>query len=488
MRLQFVVLITLLTSLSVMSYAVPPLTTDFTQAEEGEAFPGGATSQKHHTNRQSFINAFAQLPLEERLNFELGKAIFEKLWVFSPSSTTASDGLGPLYNARSCARCHRNNGRGIDPALLSNEPKQPALVSLLLRLSRADDGSENAAQQLKYQGSVADPMYGTQLQGFAWPNGNREGQVRIDYEYHKKRLNGEAPVTLRKPTFTLTNLGFGPLHPETTIGPRLTPPIIGLGLVDAINTGDLVDLSDPTDVNNDGISGRLNRVWNPIEKKITYGRFGWKASAASLKQQNLAALNNDIGISSRLFPDAHGDCTQAQSNCRRQPTGNTTSQDGYEASNEVSRILNYFVKHLAVPVRYQAKNVEVLAGKKHFYDAGCTGCHQPSYILPKAENTYISEQNIWPYSDFLLHDMGPQLADKMGVFDASGSEWRTPPLWGIGLTKAVSGNELYLHDGRARNLLEAILWHGGEATAAKQLVVDMTPTERQQLITFLESL
>ncbi len=468
--------------------AIPLPTSDFTQAEKGEARPGGATSHKHRSNRHSFSNVFANVSLDEGLDFQIGKAIFEKLWVFSPSSTTASDGLGPLYNARSCARCHKGNGRGSSQTLFDNTPNQVAHLSLLFRLSRPSDHSAESSRQRKTQGFVGDPMYGSQLQSFAWPNGNAEGQVLISYDKVQQSLNGEKPITLRKPRYQLTNLGYGPLHPETTLGARFTPPLIGLGLLNAISNQDLDALSDPNDEDNNGISGKINRVWDPITKTTQYGRFGWKASAASLTQQNLSALNDDIGINSWLFTDPYGNCTKAQTSCREQAHGNTDNQDGFEASKDVTRVLNYFTENLAVPIRYRANDPDVLQGKQQFYTAGCTQCHQPSFVLEENANSKLATQKIWPYTDLLLHDMGPELADQVGVFDASGSEWRTPPLWGIGLTKTISGTTLFLHDGRAKSLLEAILWHGGEAQAAKNAVVAMTPTERQQLITFLESL
>lgn len=467
---------------------VVPVTPVFIAAEPDEHLPGGSLSQKHRSDRASFSKPISTLTLTEKLDFEIGKAIFEKLWVFAPSSTTASDGLGPLYNARSCARCHIGNGRGNLADLDQKLAKQYSPIPLLLRLSRTSDGSAKHQQQLKYQGSVADPVYGGQLQTFAWPGGNAEGTISIHYELIEQPLNGEEPVILRKPIYSVTHLGYGAMHEDTRLGPRFAPPTIGLGLVEAIDMDDLKRISDPDDSNNDGISGRLNTVWDPIKQTTTYGRFGWKASAASLEQQNLAALNNDIGINSWLFTNGHSDCTPAQTACLQQPTGNTDSQDKLEASIKVTQMMNYYVDHLSVPIRYQAGQAEVLAGKELFYQSGCTDCHQPAFITGSAGNPKLAKQKIWPYSDFLLHDMGEALADDIGVFDASGAEWRTPPLWGIGLTQQVSGGQRYLHDGRAGNLIEAILWHGGEAETAKQAVVKLSPAQRKSLLTFLQSL
>lgn len=465
-----------------------PLTRDFNHAEPGESHPGGTTSQKHQQNRHSFSKPAANLSLEEELNFRVGNAIFDKLWVFSPSSTTASDGLGPLYNARSCARCHQGNGRGQSMVLTQEQTADKSPVPLFVRFSRPSDDSAGAQAELARFGVVGDPTYGRQLQIFAWPNGAPEGQFSIHYSHKLQPLKGEEAIKLRRPEIKLHGLNYGPLHPQTRAGLRLAPPMIGLGLLEAIDSADLHALADPDDINNNGISGRLNQVWDPVAGELAIGRFGWKASSPNLTHQNLSALSGDIGISSWLYPDAYGDCTTQQQECRQQPNGNSKAHNHLEASRKMTDLLGIYVRHLAVPVRYRADDPKVLQGKALFYQAGCSNCHQPAFVTASTASPKLAGQTIWPYTDLLLHDMGPELADEQGVFAASGSEWRTPPLWGLGLTNAVGGHDHYLHDGRARTLLEAILWHGGEGEAAKQAVVKMSPLQRQLLLTFLESL
>lgn len=477
----------LLCPASVSYAALPELTTDFTQPEPGEEAPGGAASQPHRADRHSFSKPLANLDRQQGLDFRVGRAIFDKLWVFAPSSTTASDGLGPLYNARSCAQCHRGNGRGqLEQQTPLAQHKPP--VSLFLRLSRPDDGSPEAKRQLQQFGSISDPVYGRQLQTFAWPDGAAEGRLQITYTEKVVHLNGGEQVSLRQPKYDIDQLGYGPLHPQTRISPRFAPAMIGLGLLEAISDEDLKALSDPLDEDNNGISGRLNRVWDREQQRLTVGRFGWKATAPTLNQQNLSALNGDIGISSSLYPDPYGDCTDQQADCRRQANGNSSQHEHLEAPQIMTRVLNNYTRYLAVPRRHQVAGPATLAGKALFYQAGCVNCHRPSFVTRGDADPRLASQHIWPYSDLLLHDMGSELADQQDEFSARGNEWRTPPLWGLGLTQAVAGQAQYLHDGRARTLLEAILWHAGEGRSSRQQVINMTPEQRQQLMQFLESL
>ena len=292
-------------------------------------------------------------------------------------------------------------------------------------------------------------------------------------------------ISLRKPELDIRSLGYGALHPQTLSSLRLAPAIHGAGLLEAINQADIDALADEQNIDKDGISGRVNYVWDASTKTSRAGRFGHKATRPDLSMAVAAAFANDIGISNPLFPQQV--CTPAQTVCTSLPNGN--NHEGFELPQNLLELVVNFNRNVAVPKRRQASAPLILKGRKLFYQSGCAGCHQPRFVTAeKAALPHLSKQVIWPYSDLLLHDMGPGLADGRPDFKASGSEWRTPPLWGLGLNQAVSGSEQLLHDGRAQSVEEAILWHGGEAAAAQQAFTVLELNERNQLIEFVESL
>jgi CxxC motif-containing protein (DUF1111 family) len=270
--------------------------------------------------------------------------------------------------------------------------------------------------------------------------------------------------------------------------PRVAPQMIGLGLLEAIPAAEIVARADPEDADGDGISGRAQIVWSAVHERPMLGRFGLKAGNATILDQSAGAFAGDIGISSPLVPAAHGDCTEAQAVCRGAPHGDGDARE-FEIDMDALRLVEFYSANLAVPARRDVDDPEVLHGKRVFHETGCASCHTPKHVTARLEGRdEHSFQLIWPYTDLLLHDMGPGLADNRPEARASGREWRTPPLWGIGLTEQVSGHTYFLHDGRARSLLEAILWHGGEAQAARDRVVEMPAADRDALIRFLESL
>jgi CxxC motif-containing protein (DUF1111 family) len=269
---------------------------------------------------------------------------------------------------------------------------------------------------------------------------------------------------------------------------RVAPPMIGMGLLEAIPEADIIALADPDDRDGDGISGRPNQVWSASDGRVMLGRFGWKAGASSVAMQSANAFAGDIGLSSALAPEAWGDCTARQPHCRDAPDGRD-AREGIEVTKQMLDLVVFYARNLAVPARPDAGAKQVLAGKRVFHAAGCAACHRPSFTTrADAIGPEQSGQKIWPYTDLLLHDMGEGLADNRPEGAADGREWRTAPLWGLGLTETVSGHTLLLHDGRARNLLEAILWHGGEAEAARQKVIALPKAEREALLAFLRSL
>lgn len=467
----------------VRAVTAPPKTFDV--AEPFEMMAGGAATSRKTPDGNAFSHASANLDFEDERDFKLGNALFRKLWVSSPSSTQASDGLGPLYNARSCQRCHLKDGRGHPP-----EAGERNATSMFLRLSVPPQTKEERA--LIASGAVAalpEPTYGGQLQDFAVPGLAAEGRMVISYREETVSLNGGETATLRHPAYSVGDLAFGPLHPGTLLSPRVAPQMIGLGLLEAIHPDDIHALADPDDRNGDGISGRVSIVRDAVTGGETLGRFGWKAGSPTVAQQSADALAGDIGVSSPLAPRHHGDCTPAQSQCLQMATGVQARLGETEAPDPVLPLIAHYARNLAVPARRDVSDPTVLRGKRLFHETGCAGCHQPKFVTrrdtPVAEHRF---QLIWPFTDMLLHDMGEALSDNRPVGSASGREWRTAPLWGIGLTQVVNGHTYFLHDGRARNLLEAILWHGGEAENARDTVVDMSPEDRAALIRFLESL
>lgn len=457
---------------------------DFEAAEAFELMQGGAGTSRKRINRDAYSHSNANLTFEEQATFKVGNGLFKKLWASSPSSTQASDGLGPLYNARSCQGCHLKDGRGRPP-----RPGEDA-VSMFLRLSiPPQTDAQRQALAARDIMLVPEPTYGGQFQTFAVPGLPGEGRFDIVFEEIEVPLAGGDKAVLQKPVYKIRELGYGEMHPETMMSARVAPPMTGLGLIQAIHPGDIEALADPDDTDGNGISGKVSRVRDPETGALALGRFGWKASQPSVRAQSAAAFSGDIGISTHEMPGNYGDCTKTQSACLALPHGEQANLGVSEAPDPVMDLVTFYSENLAVPMRRDVDDPEVLKGKKIFYQASCPVCHQPKFVTSrKAENPAHQFQLIWPYSDFLLHDMGEGLADNRPVGDAGGREWRTPPLWGIGLTETVNNHTRFLHDGRARNLLEAVLWHDGEARQARDTVIALPPADRQSLIRFLESL
>ena len=465
--------------------AVTAQVTDFSRPEPYERMAGGAATSLASLNANAFSHPSANLSFEGQRDFALGNALFRKVWVSAPSSTRASDGLGPLFNARACQRCHVKDGRGRPP-----RNTREAATSMVIRLSvPARTAEERAALGSGLVPFLPDPVYGSQLQEFAVPGVPAEGRMAIAYEEVPVPINGDEETSLRRPTYSVTDHGYGPMAAEVMLSPRVAPPMIGLGLLEAVHPGDVFAGADPGDADADGISGRPSVVDEPGTGRRQLGRFGWKASTPSVRLQTARAFSADIGISTPDVPDPWGDCTARQPACRTKPSGVQPDLGDTEAPEPVPELVSFYAANLAVPARRDVDDPEVLRGKALFHGAGCAACHTPKFVTRRdAVRPEHRFQLIWQYTDLLLHDMGEGLADHRPVGGASGREWRTPPLWGIGLTATVSGHTYFLHDGRARGLLEAVLWHGGEALASRDAVAAMEPTERASLLRFLESL
>ena len=460
MRRMFLVLPACLLAAALMSSAA------FSE-EVSDALSGGAATV-FATTRQAFGQPLPHLTPDQETQFFVGNSFFNRNWVSAPSSTTARDGLGPLFNARSCSGCHLHDGRGRPPV-----PGED-MLSMLVRLS--------IPGRDRHRGVVPEPTYGDQLNGLAVHGVPPEGRAVITYEEIPGTYGDGESYSLRRPTYTFTDLRYGPMHPDTLLSPRVAPAIVGLGLLEALPAEALLALADPDDADGDGISGRPNRVWDKAGRQTVLGRFGWKANQPTVAQQVAGAFLGDIGITSSLFPDEN--CPPNALACRQALNGGSP-----ELSAALLGHVVFYNRTLAVPARRSPDRPDVRRGRHLFEEAQCGACHTSTLRTGEVRGLPdLSRQVIHPYTDLLLHDMGAGLADGRPDFEATGSEWRTPPLWGIGLVETVNRHTYFLHDGRARNLAEAILWHGGEADASKAYFRRLPRADRDALLQFLRSL
>lgn len=449
-------------------------TQSFTAVEPGEQLSAGiGTVTKSDHN--AFSLPSANLSPSRRLDFGVGNSFFRNPWLIAPSTISARDGLGPLFNTNTCQSCHIKDGRGHPPTSDSDNA-----VSMLVRLSIPVKPGQEAL--LERHGVIPEPVYGSQLQDVAIPGAVPEGRIRVNYTSELVTLKDGTRIELQKPELEILQLGYGSLHPDTLFSARVAPPMIGLGLLEAIPEAAILANADPGDLDRDGISGRPNRVWDHASQSSRLGRFGWKAGQPSINQQNADAFFNDLGLSTSLI--AGSNCGEAQLGCLQLPSGGQP-----EVSDHILAQVLFYTRNLGVPVRRKFDDPQVRQGKGLFHEAGCQRCHIPSFTTAaNAAEPELVSQVIRPYTDLLLHDMGKGLADDRPEFLANGREWRTPPLWGLGLTETVSGHTRFLHDGRARSSLEAILWHGGEAEGARKAVMDFDAEQRAALQAFINSL
>lgn len=428
---------------------------------------GGDTSRAILGSKAFTLNAANQNAARQR-EFFFGNRLFNTNWVIAPSSTKTFDGLGPTFNRVSCSGCHTRDGRGRSPVEAGGE-----MLSMLVRLSVPGIDAHG--------GPKPHPIYGDQLQDRAIPGVPAEGRAVIRWVDVKGSYPDGTPYVLRKPEFKFAKMAFGDLGPDILISPRVAPQVIGLGLLEAIPETEIRAGADPDDKDGDGISGRVNEPWDFAAGKPALGRFGWKANQPNLRQQNAGAFNGDMGLTTSLFPETS--CSAQQKACRAAPKGGSP-----EVSDEFLRKLTLYTQTLAVPVQRNSDDPTVKRGAVLFGETGCAACHRPTWTAGKHEAPEVSGQTFHPFTDLLLHDMGDGLADGRPDFLANGREWRTAPLWGIGLIQAVNGHEELLHDGRARGPEEAILWHGGEAEKARERFKALPKADRAALIAFLRSL
>ncbi|REL32196.1 di-heme oxidoreductase family protein [Thalassotalea euphylliae] len=442
--------------------------------------PGGGMTMKRISTR-SYIFPGESVKGKAKLDFWTGFSLFRDPWVIAPSSTKDRDGLGPLFNARSCVACHQGGSRG-----KMSQHGEHLPTSLLIRLGPIADryATEKYTDGHNYGGQI-------QPRAIKFNHGRLEkspvGEAWLNLSY--KTIDGEyadgTPYQLQKPSYQLTRLAYGEISEGIAPSPRFSPNVFGAGLLDAISEQDLLAQEDADDTNGDGISPRYNRVADHVNGSKGVGRFGLKAKHPSLKQQVVAAFRDDIGITNNVFPQES--CEPAQLECfAASKLGGHTS---VEIPDKLVNLVMAFSQHLGVPPTRNPQSLRALKGRQLFNQLGCASCHTPSYTTASNyPDNNLANQTIWPYTNLALHDMGEGLADGAMEGQATGREWRTPPLWGIGLQQAVLGEARYLHDGRARSIEEAVLWHGGEARPAQQKFKQLSAQERNALLTFLHSI
>lgn len=442
----------------------------WTVAETTEEHLSGGETTVFEENNKAFSRPLANIQATTLRQHSIGNSFFNQNWIEAPASAAGRDGLGPLFNARSCSACHPHDGKG------SPHTRGVNKLGMVTRISIPGSGPHGEP--------LGDPTYGTQLADFALPSGQPEATIRLDFQKKQVYLAGR-PFILHQPELKLRDLAFGPLNDEVLFSNRLAPAVHGMGLINEVAEETLLSFADPEDRDGDGISGRPNLVWDRQEKEKRIGRFGWKASQPTLKQQIADAFVNDIGITSSLFP--HEAIPSAQALMME---GLEKSSGGSpEVSDRVVDRVTTYLATIAPPARRGVDKDSVLRGKELFHRIQCAACHIPEMkTRVNASFPELSNQTIRPFSDFLLHDMGPDLADGRPDFEASGREWRTPPLWGIGLQHVVSRHSFFLHDGRARNVIEAILWHGGEGQKSRDLFVALPQKDKEAIFEFLNSL
>jgi CxxC motif-containing protein (DUF1111 family) len=429
---------------------------------------GGDTTVKS-TSVDAFSLPAKNASSAHRRAFVVGNSFFKENWIPRPSSVPSRQGLGPFFNAPSCSSCHIKDGRAAPPADENEEP-----VGLLVRVSVPGRDPQGGPKPV--------PSYGDQLQPHAIPQLKGEAKVRISYEKIPGRYPDGKSYELLRPRILLSELAYGAMPDGVMTSARVGPQVIGMGLLEAIREEDLLALEDSQDADGNGISGRANRVWDRGAKRLRVGRFGWKANQPTVHQQNFSAFHGDMGITSAEIGVEN--CAPEQTDCHRQST-----QPEPEISPKLLTQVTIYTKLLAVPARRNVGNARVLEGRDSFQKIGCAQCHVSTFVTGvDPDFPENSGQKIHPYTDLLLHDMGEGLADGRPDFLAQGSEWRTPPLWGVGLIKTVNGHTRLLHDGRARSVEEAILWHDGEARASRDGFTRLNASQRKNLVDFVESL
>jgi CxxC motif-containing protein (DUF1111 family) len=443
----------------------------FNSVDASPLLPGGALTSSD-LSKNAFGHPAKNITKEEKNQFFVGNSFFKQSWVAAPSSTDGRDGLGPTYNAVSCAACHPLDGRGLAYS------KEKLAIGLLFRLQSFHPTLSHFSDH---------PAYGGQINPNGIENVPGEGRPELQWSKITSAYADGTPYEIRRPVFTFQKLSFGEFTSTTFISPRIGPQLAGLGLLEAIDEQEINE--DPFDLNGDGISGRRSTVIDIATGSFALGRFGWRAEQPSVRQQTAGAFLGDLGITSSLFPIEN--CPAEQIECGKSINGGSPELD----EKVLDRVTTY-IQFLAPPKARHSDLESFQQGLDVFQKTGCVDCHTPSYTTAHHINDAFNNQVIYPFTDLLLHDMGPDLADVDQLFSLlpidvtteKFREWRTPPLWGIGLIPTVNGHQQLLHDGRANSVEEAILWHGGEAESARNKFKNLTKPERDLLVQFVNNL
>jgi CxxC motif-containing protein (DUF1111 family) len=427
---------------------------------EGEN-AGGATTV-FTSGSKAFAQPAPNLTAKNLTRHNNGDADFEATFVSDPSPVNG--GLGSIFNNNSCVACHTTDGRAVFPYDIN------ALSGIFLKISLPGKGEHNAP--------IPVPDFGTQLQHQSVYGYEKEARLSVQFRDSLVYLADGTAITLRRSIFSIIE-PYTTLPPDVLISPRIGMPVFGLGLLEAIPESSILANADENDINKDSISGKPNYVWDPVNNKISLGRFGWKAGTASILLQVAGAYNEDMGLTNPVKPveSSYGQ------------TNSHPSSISPEVSQETLDNVTFYCQTLGVPAVRNISDPQVVEGRKIFDRINCNSCHVPSFTTGSNPLlTEVSNQRIYPYTDMLLHDMGEGLADNREEFEANGREWKTRPLWGIGLTEITSGHTNLLHDGRARNINEAIMWHGGEANPSKEGFRKLSKADREALLKFINSL
>lgn len=434
---------------------------EYENIDLSERINAGGETTIFSTTTNAFSSPAPNLSAAEMDNHFEGDLLFEASFVTAPA--LVNPGLGTIYNNSACINCHPRDGRAKHPTNVNSAN------GLLMRASifGTDD----------HGGPVPVPGFGLQIQNRAVSGYAPEAAYIVTYTTHTETFADGTTVTLRKPDITLSN-PYIALPSGVMLSTRLGTPIFGLGLLEEIPETNITSLQDINDADGDGISGKANFVWNPFTNKTELGRFGWKANTASIIVQCAGAYVEDMGITNPIFTLESG---HGQSN------GGVPGTEPEVDMVTLEKVALY-CKTLGVPAARNTDKQSVKNGAKLFAQLDCAKCHVPKQVSGNSSVAALSNQTFFPYTDLLLHDMGEGLADNRPDFMASGTEWKTRPLWGIGLTNLVNGHTDFLHDGRAKNVEEAILWHGGEAENAKNKYKKLNVKQRSDLLEFINSL
>ncbi len=432
-----------------------------------------------------YLQPMHGLSADDLRQFRAGETMFRTVWLVFPAMPVQNNwqymrprggyawGLGPTFLANSCMTCHVQAGHG-----KTLERTNGTVFQQLLRLSLPGE--------TPHGGPLPHPNYGGQLQVFDAISADRqqvrqgEADVFVDWQADTVALADGDRVELRRPRVRIESLSFGPLGETVMTSLRNAPSIFGLGYLEAVSEDDILRIAEAQKAV--GLNGRPNYVRDDVHDRSALGRFGWKSNQPSVRQQIAAAFLNDMGITSSLYPKQN--CPPVQTYCKAAPPGDTAELFADEFDD-----LTFWALALDAPPRRDRDRADIQRGEKLFEQARCAQCHQPQLkTSATAPFPALAGRVFHPYTDLLLHDMGEGLADGRPDFKAGPRDWRTAPLWGIGLSRQVNGSTNLLHDGRARTVTEAILWHGGEAQSARDAFARFDRADRDALVAFVNSL